>query len=501
MEQRQTKNGVILLIVLSVIAKAIGVFYRIPLFAVLGANGIGLYQLVFPVYALTVAFFSGTTVSLSSSVAQKHEQNDREGIEKTTDTALVIFGGVGLLVALLLTLFSQYVSVFLGNSDAFWAIIAIAPSVFFSSVISLMRGYYQGNGRTWVVGVSFLSEQVLKLSGVIVALLFSCFLPTFTVMGAMLGITIGEAVTAIVLVVGYLKSKAYPLKPVLSELKRLLPRTVAVSLGALILPLSTFFDSAIIVNVLSGYVLKDQATALYGLLTGVVNPLISMPAVITSSFCSWLLPKLCKTSVKNRRATFGAYAKYPLALSLIIAVCVFFFAELILSVLYPLSGTERSVSESLLKVGSPIIFIACALALTTVYLQSLDKAHLPTINLFVATVLKVILTPIAVKTFSVYGAQACAVISYLIAFVLGCFQSLKYGFGFSLKTLFTVVLSALSFLFFAGAIYLLVPTLLGCGVGVVCGLSVACIVIVRLHVPAFDGFLPEKLTNTHLKPR
>ena len=60
MEQRQTKNGVILLIVLSVIAKAIGVFYRIPLFAVLGANGIGLYQLVFPVYALTVAFFSGT---------------------------------------------------------------------------------------------------------------------------------------------------------------------------------------------------------------------------------------------------------------------------------------------------------------------------------------------------------------------------------------------------------------------------------------------------------
>ena len=80
---------------------------------------------------------------------------------------------------------------------------------FFSAIIAVLRGYSQGVGKTKSVGLSFVSEQVLKLSGIGFALAFSKINFVCAVVGAMLGIAFGEFVTALFLTVGYFKNKRF----------------------------------------------------------------------------------------------------------------------------------------------------------------------------------------------------------------------------------------------------------------------------------------------------
>ena len=77
------KSGAITLIALSVIAKAIGVLYRIPLFSLIGAQGVGIYQLSFSFYALLVSLVSGgVSVVVSRETSVKNAENDRVNLEK-----------------------------------------------------------------------------------------------------------------------------------------------------------------------------------------------------------------------------------------------------------------------------------------------------------------------------------------------------------------------------------------------------------------------------------
>ncbi|MBE5732596.1 MAG: hypothetical protein E7353_06105 [Clostridiales bacterium] len=481
MKKSQTKNGVIILIFLSVLAKIIGVFYRVPLFAVLGAQGMGIYQLVFPLYALAIALASGgAPVAVARFTSLCLCENNDEKIEKTTDTALVLFGSVGFVLCVGLCVFARYVSEFLGNFDAKLPLIALSPSVFLSTVIAVLRGHCQGVGKTKSVGVSFVSEQFLKLSGIGFALTFSKIDTVLAVVGAMLGITLGEFITALFLTIGYFKNKRFSFSFDKTIIKGLVLCGLSVSVGLLIVPLGNFFEGAIVVTKLTEVMQKTDATALYGLLGGVVNPIISMPAVVTSSFCSWFLPRLCATTKKERRVKFGAYAKLPFVFSLVASFSVLIFAKEILSLLYPLEGDQLQVSVNLLIIGSPIVFVSCALSLVTVYLQSENKSHIPSVNLLIATLIKLAVLPLAVQSFSVYGVQVCSVALYLIAFVLGSIQSIARGFGFSVKTLSFILFLGVSFLLVTGGIHALFPSLLGCIVAFVIGVSVSGIIFIKL---------------------
>lgn len=472
MRKNSIKNGVIALIILSVTAKLIGVFYRIPLFFALGAQGMGLYQLVFPLYAFAISLVCGGCPIAVSRLVSISQSQAEKNVEKIVDSALVVFGGIGLLLSALLFGFSRYVSLFLGNLATKLPILAIAPSVFFSSIIAVFRGYNQGIEKSLKVGVSYIIEQALKLSGIALAFAFAKKGNNFAVVGAMLGITLGELITALYFTFSYFKNKKHTFSIDKKSVKELSSYGFTVSLNSIIFPLGSLLEGIIVVGVLSNSI-SVNATALYGLLSGVVSPLISMPSVINSSFCSWFLPKLCSAQKNKRREVFGAYAKIPLALSLAISISVAIFSKEILLILYPLNDVELSVCKKLLTVGSLTIFLSCALSLVSAYLQSENKPHYLTLNTFVAVAIKLALTPFALRSFSIYGAQVCAVLSYLIAFALGCFQSLKLGFGFSAKTLFSLFLSGVTFAFFACGIYLLVPTLLGCALAGVTALSTA----------------------------
>ena len=73
------------------LSKMLGALYRIPLSNILGTEGIGLYQMVFPVYSLfLVAITGGMPVYVAQKVSKFRANNDNESINKVIKNSVVL---------------------------------------------------------------------------------------------------------------------------------------------------------------------------------------------------------------------------------------------------------------------------------------------------------------------------------------------------------------------------------------------------------------------------
>ena len=118
-------SGAIALAIGGLITKVIGALYRIPLTNLLGAEGIGIYQMVFPLYCLLLTVSStGVPNGIAKLIA---EGNDAE---TTLKSALKLFIPIGIIGSLVMAIFSNKIATLQGNSLATKSYIFISPSVF-----------------------------------------------------------------------------------------------------------------------------------------------------------------------------------------------------------------------------------------------------------------------------------------------------------------------------------------------------------------------------------
>jgi len=191
-------KGAGVLALCAIVAKLIGAVYRIPLTNLVGAEGIGLYQMVFPLYTVLLTVSSGgLPVAISRVVSDRIAKGDEKGARKVLFVALVSLSIAGALLAVLLVLLRYQIAGLQGNRAAALPYLGIAHSLFFVAIIAAFRGYYQGKQNMLPSALSQLTEQIFKL-GVGLALA-TILLPRgleVAVFGAMVGVSISELITA-----------------------------------------------------------------------------------------------------------------------------------------------------------------------------------------------------------------------------------------------------------------------------------------------------------------
>ena len=129
----------------ALLAKMIGAAYKIPLINVLGAEGMGVYQLVFPVYAAAIALTSGSAgIIISRNVAKKRANGEMEEKAGACVLNTMIFS---LLAAILLCLFSSLIAKIQGFEQLKNCYFIIAPAVFFVGMSSSLKGIFLGEGK------------------------------------------------------------------------------------------------------------------------------------------------------------------------------------------------------------------------------------------------------------------------------------------------------------------------------------------------------------------
>jgi stage V sporulation protein B len=407
----------------TIIAKFIGACYRIPLNNILGPEGMGLYQLVFPVFSLLLTLSSGAIPSaMSIMISQKRAMG--ENTKKFFFTCLITLSVIGFLVSFLLILFAEQIAALQANPMSYTGYLVIAPSIFFVSVMAVFRGYYMGVKNMVPPAISQISEGVIKLvAGLFFARYFIIRGLEFGVMGALLGVTISEIVTLIILFVMYREKESIKNYATIDEmrtnLKDLFRIAAPLTLGGIILPLSLFLDSIVIINVLKINQSVSSATLDYGLLSGTVAPIINLPIMLTLTLGIAVVPMISEERIS--RDLEGIKQKITMCVKLALTVgapfslLYIFLAENILSLLYPgLSAAQLATASTIMRIESfNIIFLSLGQIYSSL-LQALGRVKQPVTILFVCVVIKTALSVVLMRFFGIAGAALASLSAFLI---------------------------------------------------------------------------------------
>ena len=468
-KSKRIVSGAALLLIGSVVAKMLGALYRIPLTNVLGAEGMGMYQLVFPVYALfMVLATAGIPTALSRTVAEKRATG--ESTRKYLSVSMLALFLLGLIFATIMAVFSKFLAQKQGNADTYPGFLIIAPAIVCVCVISGFRGWFQGEMYMLPTALSNVVEQVVKLA---VGLGLSYALAkrgvVYAVCGALLGVTVSEIATVLYMLLTYLVRSAKQKKEnaltarvaveraegdvakrarfriTKAEAKGILHVALPIAAVSVLMPLSSFFDSVIVVNMLKVFGLeKSVATAQYGIISGPVNSLINMPVVAIMSLAVAIVPSVSASRVT--RDIDGVMLKSSLCVRLAYLLGIPFafylavFAKNVIGALYPdLSYGNAIVAVNMLRITAANVVFLSTMQIYVSLLQALDKTKYAVLSLVCAIIVKIVLGVVLTRYIGINGAAIASlslpVVSYfgtLLSYYKICGLRLEKNVGLNL---------------------------------------------------------------------
>lgn len=309
-------SGTVILTLTGLLSRLIGFFYRIFLSNVFGAEGMGIYQLISPVLALSFALtVSGIQTAISKYVANETSTHDYTRSFRTLWAGFLLAMLLSVLCASSIYLWSEQIAVtFLMEERTAPLLRIIALSIPMAAVHSCINGYFYGIRKTAIPAISQLAEQICRV-GSVYLIYDICQKQNMepTISFAVVGLVIGESASMMVSIVAIL-ARAHKVFPgqrflpcyadtdttarknhLLSQYRHILGQLMQLaaplSANRLIINLLQSVEAVYIPNRLMAYGLNNaDALGVYGVLTGMSLPLILFPSALTNSISVLLLP-------------------------------------------------------------------------------------------------------------------------------------------------------------------------------------------------------------------
>ena len=446
-------RGALILTIAGIAVKIIGGGNRIFLSRLLGGEGIGLYQMAYPIYLLALnVSYAGIPVAISILVAERVALRDRLGVQRVFKLSLVLMVLTGIFFSGLLYLSAAWLIKYeiIKDPRAYLAIVALAPAIVFVTVLASFRGYFQGLQQMFPSGVSQVAEQFVRVFAMVG---FAWILLPKGIEYAAAGATFGALPGALagILVLGYFASKK-PLDkilpfgevsenklPVFSKtiviLKRIFWLALPVSLASIMLPIGLLIDLYIVPKRLieaGGYSVAE-ATELYGFLTGMAAPLINMATILTASLAASLVPAISEAFTLDKTDVIRHRISTAVRVSSLITIPAFVG-------LFFLSGPISKMLFNTWDAGPVIgamslgIFFLGLHQISTAVLQGLGRTSIPVIMMIIAALGKIALNWILTGYWGVVGASWASVADYAIAAILNIVFVYRFtGYGLDLE--------------------------------------------------------------------
>ena len=437
-------KGAAILAVAGIGVRFVGAAMKILLVGIIGDEGIGLYQTSYPIYSTLLAISTaGIPVAVSKLVAENVTVNDYRGAMRVFRIALLILTLTGLTIALLLFFSAETIVRFLDSDPrAVFAIMAIAPAIFFVTMMSALRGFFQGQQYMLPTAASQVVEQIGRL--VVSLALALVLLPRgleFAAAGAAFGTAAGGVLGLLLLLpIYYLRRPAF-MKQVRAQgksepqaagriIRHIFALAVPITFGSLIMPFLSLIDLAIVPGRLMaiGY-LREQATALFGQLTGLAGSVVYFPNVVTLALSMSLVPAISEALVlRNRmliRSRTSISIKLTALFSIPAAIGLYLLAEPVIVVLF---GLENAGAGYALAYMSWSVIPLGFYVSTTGILQGLGKTVTPVVNMALGGAVKSVLAwyLTAVPSLHVGGAALASVIGTGVAAALNLYAVARH---------------------------------------------------------------------------
>jgi len=429
-EGRKFLKGALILSVAGVIVKLLGAVYRIPLFNILGAEGMGLFSAAYPVYSMMLSISTaGVPVAVSKLVAERTAQGNYQGAHQVFRVALGLMVSTGLFMTGLLLLAAPYYTTYAQDDPGvLLPLIAIAPTITFFAVKSAFRGYFQGQQVMAPSAISQVVDQVVRVITIFV--LASILIRSSVEMGAAgatFGSVTGAAAALAYLIIVYLKRRPATLDgdedhntlaPTKRVLKEILFLALPITIGSIVVPLVSTVDSTLILPRLqAGGFSREHARALFGAFSGGAMPLVNVPSMFTVAIGASLVPAIASAFARRNHGLIKRLINLAIRVGMIIglpaALGLFLLAEPVSLMLYP--KYAALVARPLSLVAFAVVFISLKQT-TAPILQGLGKTYLPVTHLFIGLVLKIginyVLT--AIPGVNILGPAAGTIVAFAV---------------------------------------------------------------------------------------
>lgn len=329
---RKVAQGAATLLVAGVIARVLGFLYRAYLAREIGAQGMGLLAMAFPMMGMALNLGgAGVPYAVAKLVAERLALPGRsiEGILRFAFWFVAINGllfATGLVIAA--PLLGQR---FMTDPRSYLPMVASAPMVLIIPIASVLRSFFQGRQVMHPPAVATVIEQVARIATVVYLVRY--FLPyglAWAAAGAMIGLCLGELAGLLTLLVFYhlpggrggeRTVQSAGLKQTAATAQEVLGLGLPVTGTHMAGSLTEIADAAIVPRRLevSGFG-RDAATAFYGTLSGMALPLLFFPSVITSALAGALMPAISEAQAVGGTALVRRRAQQALHVTLLVAL-------------------------------------------------------------------------------------------------------------------------------------------------------------------------------------
>lgn len=294
--------GTLLLTATSLVAQVLGFIYRIFLSRLVGAEIMGLYQLIMPVYSVIMSLTAvGLTVAVSNLSSEYHACGKDGAMGAVLRRCLTVFLLLFALLAAITVLFYDPISVYLlGDARTQLGLLLLLPCIFLTGIENLHKHYFYGTGTIRPPAMVELCEQFIRTGAVLgLLVLFLPQNPERTVGLIVLGMILCELFSSITLVVLYhRRAAAFPRVVAQNGLNhRIASIAIPIGLTALLGNLMGSANAVIIPQrlVASGTEVS-QAMSAFGILCGMTVPMLYMPTAFIGAMGLVLVPKLAMSA-------------------------------------------------------------------------------------------------------------------------------------------------------------------------------------------------------------
>lgn len=335
-------TGTLLLTSAGLITRLLGFFYRIFLSRTIGAEGLGIFNLIHPVFGVCFALCAG---SIQTAISQSVAANVRKG-RSIFRTGLIISVAISLILAYAIIRFKDFLAVnILMEPRCAPLLLFIAVSVPCAAIHACINGYYYGMQRPHVPASAQVIEQFIRIGAVF--LIADIMIESgikITVQLAAMGHLIGEIVSSLYTITAYrFFSPKMPegVTAVTSSFHETAPGLMHLAMplmgNRLVLNVLASAEAILIPSRLQMSGLSDSgAFSVYGVLTGMALPFILFPSTIFNSLAVLLLPTVAEAQSEGNDRRIGD------AISMSLRYCL--YVGILCIGIFTLFGNDLGVS-------------------------------------------------------------------------------------------------------------------------------------------------------------
>lgn len=332
MEKAKFIKNAAILTVTSLALRTVGMVFRIYLSNKIGAEGMGLYQLIFSVYMLVATFAtSGICTAVTRMVADQLQCGTARSLKRTMRLALLGVTAVSAATVVLLLAFADAISLWwIGDIRAAASVRILSFSLPFMGISSCARGYYIACRNVTVPSAAQFTEQIVRI--VVIMALIGCSAGRgleYSCAAVLIGDTVAEAAGCMLVYIGYRRDRKHRLAampngaaaPALG--RTMLSIAVPITAGKYLTSLLRTFENLFVPDRLCRYgMARSDAVSCFGMLKGMALPILFFPASFLTALSTLLVPEVSSAAASGNKAAIRSSVKRSVEITLSTAAVI-----------------------------------------------------------------------------------------------------------------------------------------------------------------------------------